>query len=443
MDDLIETPYELRKQLGNHFELIKRLDPWQRERDLTDKFKRKLIRKYKRKCAYCNKKGRIEAAHIIPLEVGGTTVEKNLVLLCKKCHQHYDSGFMSIYAMGELAIEWRKGLSVEFSRPPMEKITLPSPAMTPPPKSVQTILETALVLQSRTWYCKAIDILENALKDTHLDSDGRQYLLIKCAELARRRSARGVVPEALSTLQIVNHEKLPVQYQPVFYYELAYVYRLRGNHSEATRIIRLSAEASKKIDRSELPPLTYISASAIEILCLLAAKDELTKKEAKNFIDSLHKLELAAAKHGEYWGGRWALNCAAHRLQVYLKIRDEEKSWETLQRLRDLYYRSDLNCGWDAASKQTISLLEGLTRVLFPREYDDLQVGIGLLARAFVTRLGPRQRPEGIRDVGFSLIKGIRKTENKLPNRTVDTIERVMSQTMDGTSVLWPWRADD
>lgn len=78
----------------------------------------------------------------------------------------------------------------------------------------------------------------------------------------------------------------------------------------------------------------------------------------------------------------------------------------------------------------------------FPRDRVDLETGIALLARAFVTRTGLRQRPEGIRDAGFGLIEGCRKTEGKLSRNTVDAIERIMNQTIDGTSVLWPWRAD-
>lgn len=217
---------------------------------------------------------------------------------------------------------------------------------------------------------------------------------------------------------------------------------LRGYHSKAAQIIRLSAEASNKKEQGKIPSLEYISASTMEILCLLAARETMRPQEVEDFVSRLRRLELMAMKHGKYWGGRWALNCAFHRLEVYLKNRDEKKSWEILQQVRDLYYGSDIFNGWDAASKQTISLLEGLTRVSFPRDRVDLETGIALLARAFVTRTGLRQRPEGIRDAGFGLIEGCRKTEGKLSRNTVDAIERIMNQTIDGTSVLWPWRAD-
>lgn len=443
----IETPHELRWHLSTHLCHIKCLDPWERERKLTGQLKKELIRDYGKKCAICGMNDDVVAAHIVPLEIGAETTEENLVLLCLKCHDFYDKGYMSINAMKKLAEKWRKGEFIEFSWPSINSTKQPSVAMIPPPESVQVILEEVLKLQSKRWYPKAIKIMTKALDEIHLDNEGKLYLLIKCAELNRRRAAKGVVKKALNILQTINIGELPVRYHSVFYYQLSYVHRLKGNHLNAADIIHHSAEAPMGTNKGVLLSLEYISAAAIEILCQLAAHESLSPKEAKDFVYRIHKLEIAAMKHGKYWGGRWALNCAAHRLEIYLKSRDEKKSRETsretLQQVRELYYDSDIFNGWDAASKQTISLLEGLTRVFFPEDEADLDIGIGLLARAFVTRTGPRQRPEGIRDVGFGLVEGCRKTEDKLPKKTVDTIERIMNQTIDGTSMLWPWRADE
>lgn len=443
MTDLVETPYELRKHLGSHLKHIKRLDPWERERKRTDQLKKKLIKDYGKKCAICAMNKDVVAAHIVPLEIGAETTKENLVLLCLKCHDFYDKGCVSINAMQKLAEKWRKGEFIGFSWLSIESTKQASPAMIPPPKSVQAIMEKVRELQYKKHYCKGIGIMEKALKGGYLDDEGRLYLLIKCGELTRRRAARKVVVKASDILEKINLKDLQDRYHSVYYYELTYTYRLRGYHSKAAQIIRLSAEASKKKEQDEIPSLEYISASAIEILCLLAARETLSLQEVEDFVGRLHELELMAMKYGEYWGGRWALNCAAHRLEVYLKGRDKKKSWETLQQVRDLYYDSDIFNGWDAASKQTMSLLEGLTRVFFPKDEADFDIGIGLLARAFATRTGPRQRPEGIRDVGFGLVEGCRKVEGKLPKKTVDTIERIMNQTIDGTSVLWPWRADE
>jgi hypothetical protein len=440
--DFIETPYELRKHLVSHFKHIKRLDPWKRERERTDPIKKELIRDYGAKCAVCGLNIDVVAAHIIPLEIGAETTKDNLVLLCFKCHDRYDKGYISINVMKRLAQRWRRGKCIEFLWPTIESIQRLSPAMIPPPGPVQAIMEQVREYQLQKKYCKGIGIMQKALKEGYLDNEGRLYLTIKCGELTRRRAARNVVVEATEILEHITLKELPRRYHSVYYYELSYTYRLRGYHSKAAQIIRISAEAQQDKEHGKVPSLEFISASAAEILCLLAARDSLSLQEVEDFVDRLHKLEIEAMKRGNYWGGRWRLNCAAHRLQVYLKGREGKKSWETLQQVRNLYYESDIFNGWDAASKQTISLLEGLTRVFFPKDEADLDISIGLLARAFITRTGPRQRPEGIRDVGFGLVEGCRKAKGKLPERTVASIERIMKQTIDGTSVLWPWKAD-
>ena len=94
--------------------------------------------------------------------------------------------------------------------------------------------------------------------------------------------------------------------------------------------------------------------------------------------------------------------------------------------------------------RQSCRIATGLTRVLFPLDHYDLDNGIGLLSRAFMTRLGSRQRPEGIRDVVLGLIVGLRAKGLRTMEETcaVTVLEGLMNQTMDGTSILWPWRAD-
>jgi len=437
--DFIESTYVLRKELGHYFEDIKELDPLPKQRKLTRRVGMKLIKDYGKKCAYCQKMGPVDIAHIIPLEIGGTTKEENLILLCKKCHRSYDSGSLSIYAMQEFSKEWRVGNSQERPPPPLSEISSSAPAMTQPPESVNELLKIVLNLQKKGWYNKAIKTIEPKLLDSNLDNSARLYLLRKKAELTRRRSARGVIAEALNILQNVDEKKLSPKQRPIFFYELGYVHRLRGNHSEATQIYRKSAEASKEINSI----LEYIAASVNEILCLLASKDSLSHKEVIEIIDRLNNFEKIAEEYGRYWGGRWALNCTGHKLQVCLKWGDKDQSWKALKQLQNRFFNSDLRNGWDAASKQSISLLEGLVRTMFPRDDADLDIGISLLARAFVTRLGPRQRPEGIRDVGFAFVKANRKTNKKLPKDMIDLIERLMKQTMDGTSYLWPYKADN
>jgi tetratricopeptide (TPR) repeat protein len=439
MEELIEsTYYVIKKELGRHYEEIKKLDPLPKQRQLTTQIRSKLIKDYGEKCAYCQKEGAVETAHVIPLEIGGITVKENLVLLCKKCHTLYDSGHLSICAMQKLVNEWRNGISAKKSHPPLDVISPPPAAMSPPPEILILLLEEVLKLQNKGWFNKAIKIIDNKLKDYSLDKSSKSYLNRKKAELIRRRSAGGVIPKALKILQDVDQRIIPSKYRPIFFYEFGYVHRLAGHHSEAAQIYKKSAEASKKIGSD----LEYIAASVSKILCLLATMDSLSEGEAKKIINQLNKFEKMAEEHGEYWGGRWGLNCAVHRLQVCLKWGDKEESWKALSQLKDRFFRSDLQNGWDVATKQSISLLEGMTLTMFPRNNNDLKSGIDLLARTFVTRLGPRQRPEGIRDAGLALVNSIKKARMDFPEETIEFLENLMKRTMDGTSYLWPWNTE-
>jgi hypothetical protein len=439
MLETIESTYLIRKRLGHHLKLIETLDPLPQERQLTKKWRTILIDKFGMSCGYCAVSTLVDTAHLIPLEIGGTTVCENLLLLCKKCHGLFDSGCVSIHAMSEVANEWRRGIVSASPRPPLDDVRPSAPTFTEPPGSLQGVLDKVSGFQTQRKYVKATDLIDQYSANSLLANSERYYLLIKRAELTRRRSARGLLDEALRSLEAIELDRLPKYYWPYFYYEYGYIRRLQGSHAEAAGLMRCSAEVSQQMEQSGKTSLGYIAASVNEILCQMAMLDSLMEMEAQDFEYRLDKL---AAEHGEYWGGRWALNCAAHRLQIRLKKRDENESWRALRELRDLYYRSDLRSGWDSAARQTMSLLEGLTRVLFPCDDSDLDRAIGLLSRSFVTRLGPRQRPEGIRDVGLGLIEGLRRKGSSRMAETCTVLEGLMNQTMDGTSVLWPWKAN-
>jgi len=442
MLETIESTYLIRKRLGNHLMLLKNLDPLRQERQLTRKWRRILIDKFGTTCGYCAASRGVDTAHLIPLEIGGTTVCENLILLCSGCHERFDTGRVSIHAMSEVANEWRRGMVSASPRPALDDMRPPSPTFTEPLGSIRGVLHKISDFQTQRKYVKATKFIDQYLANSRPINSERYYLLIKRAELTRRRSARGVLDEALYSLQALKLNKLPERYLPWFYYEYAYVQRLRGNHDGAANLMRRSAEVSQKIEKSGRLSLGFIAASVNEILCQMAIRDSLTEIQVRDFRDRLDELRKVAAEHGQYWGGRWALNCVAHKLQVRLKKRDKDGSWKELTELRTLYYQSDIRSGWDSAARQTMSLMEGLTRVLFPCDDSDLNRGIDLLSRSFMTRLGSRQRPEGIRDAGLGLIVGLRVKGLRKMEETCTVLEGLMNQTMDGTSVLWPWRAN-
>jgi hypothetical protein len=436
---MIESTTNIRRSLGKHLAHITKLDPWFRERKRTDAIKLKLKKKHDNACGYCRKRAKLVAAHIIPLEIGASTTEDNIILLCDPCHNYYDSGHLSINAMSKVAKEWRAGISPQKKRKPLSSIHSPKPSITLPPASLRTTFDAVLKMQGKRWCPKAIKVINKILNNDKLSATERVYLQIKRAELFRRRSAKGVVDQARQYLLEIDPQRISAKYLPVYYYELNYVHRLMGNHIEAARVAQRSAKASLARSGGR-PQVDYVAASVNELLCNMAAIDKLSKKQAKGFKGRLARLNTISEKCGKYWGGRWALNCAAHGLQVCIKAQDPKASWKSLNKLRKLYFDSDVTNGWDSGGYQTISLLEGLVHVLFPKSAHDINTGIGLLARSFMTRLGPQQRPEGIRDAGFGLAVGLRKTKDKSLVGLSKHLENLMQKTVDGTSVLRPYK---
>ena len=438
-DFRIESTTDIRNSLSDYLAIIAQLDPSPRERSRTAAVKLKLIKRYGSTCGYCGKRPKLDAAHIIPLEIGAHTTEDNIILLCEPCHNYYDSGHLSINAMSKVAEEWRTGIIPKKTRKPLSSISPPKPSITLPPDSLRTTFDAVLKMQGKRKYAKAIRTVNSELDNDNLTETERIYLQIKRAELFRRRSAKGVVHQALQYLLEIDPQRISAEYLPVYYYELTYVHRLMGNHIEAARVARCSAEASLASSAGR-PKVDYVAALANELLCNLAGIAKLSTYQARQFEKKLTELRLIAEKCGEYWGGRWALNCAAHTLQVRIKANDERGSWKLLAELKDIYFDSDVTNGWDSGGHQTISLLEGLVHVLFPKSNQDIDTGVGMLARSFKSRLGPRQRPEGIRDAGFGLAIGLRKTKKKSLINLSKHLENLMQKTVDGTSVLWPYK---
>ena len=441
MNELIESTYDLRKELADIVDLLRDLDPLPQERARTAGFKAELIRQYGSVCASCGSRGRVEAAHVVPLEIGGPTLIKNLVLLCHTCHEKYDRGGSSIATMQRLVSAWHMGRRPAEIHPETPSRPRRSPTVVQPPCAVEDVLMSTLRFQSERKFVKAVTVVNAALARANLAENDRIYLLIKRAELTRRRAAHGVIDEALKTLKRIDESKVPLPYKAVFYYEYGYVLRLLGHHGDAAKYMHHSAVAASEAEGGSHRPVGYVAAVANEVLCELAEKEDLAKRDARSLEAKLSDLERICSKEGGYWAGRWAMNCAAHKLQVRLKARDATGCWKAIRRTRKMYYELDVNTGWDAGGRQTLSLLEGLVRVLFPGDKNDVKVGIGLLARSFIGRLGPRQRPEGARDVAFGLALGLRRAHPKIYDDHASRIEAIAKRTVDGTSVLWPWKA--
>lgn len=442
MKTLIENGIALRKFLGTHLSVIRSLDPLRKERRRTQTFRPKLLSKYGSICCLCLEKRAVEAAHIIPLEIGAKTVESNLVLLCKRCHKLYDTGHLSISAMEEFADEWRQGERTQALMLGSLKMPLTPGAITPPPKKIRETLDKILVLQRRTELVKATELSSAELKKHPKNSNEHSRLLIKIAELTRRRAKRGVLAKALEILESIDVNRLDPQYHPLYYYELNYVYRLSGRHMEAAEAILQSSKASMRAREKDGLGVDYVAAEVNALLCKLSMMKTLSKRQAQDITREFSRLTLIASKNGAYWGGRWAINSEAHKVHVYIKAGDNKRSWKSLDKIKQIYFAADLSCGWDLASRGSLSLLDGMVHVLFPRQKSDLEHGISILARSFAGRVGPRKRPEGLRDVGYSLARGLKSLNDARYLETASLLNAAMDITLDGTSYVWPYTSE-
>jgi len=141
---LIESASKLRKALGEHLPIIRSLDALPEERRKTQKFRSTLLDKFGATCCLCLRNtgaADIEAAHIVPLQLGAKTTESNLVLLCSACHGMYDAGYLSIAAMSDIHAVWRacaRDTPIDLSA---IKVPILSAAMTAPPETIRQALE--------------------------------------------------------------------------------------------------------------------------------------------------------------------------------------------------------------------------------------------------------------------------------------------------------------
>ena len=438
-NNVIESSSMLKKVLGDHLAVIKSFDHLPKERRKTQKFRSVLLGKYGDKCSICLDEftqKHLEVAHIIPLQLGADTNESNLILLCSNCHELYDSGYMSISDMSKIHAKIKSDTPYPKVRLNEIKVPILSSTITPPPEKIKIALEKIRQAQIASKPVVAIRIAKNELKK---HSDGSQEyfrLQIKIAELMRRRAAKGVLNKSIKILESIDIEKLDDKFHALFFYELNYAYRLSGHNKKALNLIQKSSRATAKN-----MGVDYVAAESNAIICEWNEIIKPSKTDGNKFAARFNQLTKIASKSGEYWGGRWAINTEAQIVHIHIKCGDGNPSWEALANLKKIFYSSDITNGWDLAARNSISLLDGMVHVIFPRNDNDLNHGLRILSRSFVSRAGTRVRPEGIRDVGYSFAQGLRKLNSEKYHKTADAIENAMDITIDGTSYVWPYGA--
>jgi HNH endonuclease len=454
MMDLMESSAGIRRSLNDYLLSIKKLDPLPKQRAETERYKRRLIRTYGPRCGFDGKTynlNELEAAHIIPLEVGADTNLQNLILLCRSCHKHYDRGYVSISAMSKIAEEWRSGFEYPILRCHWNEHPISTPNKSslswsvghprpPPPSSVWHIITQTSVMHRHCQFLKASKLITRTLAEEPLSHVARIYLMITRADLTRRRAAHGAVRLALDFLNAIVPADVPLRYRSFFYYELGYIHRLLGEHQRAAEFMRASAAS---VGHGALAVENYVSIASNEIASEIALNETLDRGHARYLENRLNEIKSIAMSSGSAPGYEEARICARLLVQVRLKAGDRTGTWEALQWFRTACYDQDITTGWEGAARQEFAQTAGLVHVIFPSSDDELCLGIGLLARAFMTRLGSRQRPEGIRDVGFGLAAGLRKQrQGPKMDKIAQALETALSRTVDGTSELWPWHAD-
>ena len=221
----------IKKALKSTYNIFKEFDPKSKERNRTKEIKKEILKKSGEICAICGKNNlKIVAAHIEPLEAGGETTEKNIILLCSKstnsvapgCHELYDDGFISIKQIEKLKISgcsckcrsireqmielWKKREKAENSEDPVQQR-----------------------ISKRHWGI-ALKLLKEEKVNTRYEESFS--FIIKEAEINRKRSAKNGLKQARKLLDSVN-KSIPEELHSRLYYELGYVHLLCGEHDLA------------------------------------------------------------------------------------------------------------------------------------------------------------------------------------------------------------------
>ena len=442
-DQLIDSNDQLRKRLSGRAEKItKKYNKKESERKKTKTVRKSVIKNDPPGCATCETRNiRLEAHHIEPIEVGGQTKEKNIIMLCKKkCHKKVHKGRVSIVRLNEL-----KNLKGKKREEFKQTIFCNDDQLGEKdvPELAKPIYNDIRLWQQKRQFAKAVGYIECSLPKID-DSkkkgiNAKIYLIIKEADIMRRRAGNEMRSIALA---ILNDEVFPKinDLDPAnklrFYNERAYIHRLLGRHEKAIddceEVIKLCKDNHRDIHE-------YVVASLCKLMCDIAPKNKGWVKENKQeLIKKLAELQKKVNKlDDEYWKGRCTLNIVSNKLKIYIKAGDGRLSRETLEELRKLYYKSDITTGWTESIMDTVSQLSGLVHVYFAgtngkSQEEDRSEGRKLLVRAFNARINNNEHFGDIRDIGFGLARAIKKSKPK----TAEEIRDTMNKTIDGASFM-------
>ena len=419
----------IKKALKSTYNIFKEFDPKSKERNRTKEIKKKIIKKSGEICAICGKNNlKIVAAHIEPLEAGGETTEKNIILLCSKsinsvtpgCHELFDDGFTSIKQIEKLKnsscscecrsireqmIElWKKRENAENSENPVQQR-----------------------ISKRHWGI-ALKLLKEEKVNTRYEESF--FFIIKEAEINRKRSAKDGLKQARKLLDslIKSIKSIPEELHSRLYYELGYIHLLCGEHDLAAEQFCLSEKCA--VENIEKDSAFWLWLNAAIALQGNQFRWDIVEKK-------MDEIDRNRNKTNSILAGRIHVNGLFNRVRVFLIQNEFKKAKDKLDEAIEHWKNMDIESGWEKSFFPTMLLLRGQVLLSLNSKKTDAEEALKLFSRYIVIMLAGRQVPEGIRDVLFPAAKCLRIMGK---NKDAEHAEITANRILDGASFMFPYK---
>lgn len=427
-NDLRLNSQIIKKALNSTYNRFEEFDPKSTERKKTNPIKKEIIKKSGKICAICGKRKKIVAAHIEPLEAGGESTEKNIILLCSDsinslapgCHELFDDGLTSIKQIEKLknrnspckSETIRKQMMVLWEKRKIEK------------RAEDSVRQR---ISKRHW-----KIALNLLREKKIQTQNKNNfsIILKEAEINRRRTAREGLHQARKLLNFnkESFKSIPKKLYSRFYYELGYVHLLCGEHDLAAEKFELSEKYSS--NPSEKNAAFWLWLNAEIVSRGNQARWDIVEKK-------IYEIDRNKNQNDSIFSKRIYANGLFNRVRIFLTQKKFKEAKDKLDEALEHWKNIDIESGWEKSSFSTILSIRG--QVLL--SLDDTKLGaetaLKFFSRCIVIMLAGKQVPEGIRDVLFPAAKCLRIMEY---NKDADHVEIIASRILDGASFTFPYK---
>ncbi len=448
---------EIKKALGTTYEYLKEFDQLPKERLETTKLKKELwMINPNRICAACgvpeSKNIRLEAAHVEALEECGTTWIENLLPLCRRygvkgreqgCHTLFDDGHISVNRIKELRKNWMTN-NLDIIRDNLEKSWEQNDQQTMNMGTGSTDEIQSVV--NRGHYRKAIGIIKRKISQKNLKEHDKIRYKIKILELNRRRTAKKALEDAEKMYDELMKSNIPSDLKSWFYYESGYLFKIKGDHKQARKNFVKSFETStfKKNDdhAKQAAALSLILQSAIPELLWQKNTEKISNKKYHMRLNELEKeldnVEKIASKAHNMHGMRWVSTCKWHKALFQVVKGDIKQAYINLLHSQEDWHERTVGTGLTLASRPHINAIAGIVYG-HKGNKEDARNAMVFLSRAMIGLLGKnRLRPEGIRDIFFTMSKCLELLGDKHKKNHVIKLSEVTNSIQDGSSWIYP-----